>query len=290
MPTHLRNSILLATDQQRSVLSALNEHRPRSIAYAPYGHRPRENGLLSLLGFNGELPDPLTGCYHLGNGYRQFNPVLMRFNSPDSWSPFGDGGLNAYGYCGGDPRNREDRSGHASGWVYSLLGKTSPKKLAFVQSFNSSDVELFQPKIKKMDFSIANLSSVNEQPGKITKFGATAKNNRVTIQTTVEVDNVIYESSRSVSGIKKTNQSYKYIVGNERITSISLRPNSIEKPDLSKIQSKINRDGSASAAKVSKAQNKIRLNYYLFHKENSTRGAGYTNAYYSGFHGKGPIF
>jgi hypothetical protein len=40
-----------------------------------------ENGLLSLIGFNGEPPDALTGHYHLGNGYWQFNPVLMRSNS-----------------------------------------------------------------------------------------------------------------------------------------------------------------------------------------------------------------
>ncbi|EXF92242.1 hypothetical protein HK44_015155 [Pseudomonas fluorescens HK44] len=92
MSTHSRKTILLATDQQRSVLIALDENRPHPIAYTPYGHRPHGNGLLSLLGFNGEMPDPLTGHYHLGNGYRQFNPVLMRFNSPDSWSPFGKGG------------------------------------------------------------------------------------------------------------------------------------------------------------------------------------------------------
>jgi RHS repeat-associated protein len=111
MPTHSRKTILLATDQQRSVLSALDEHPPRSIAYTPYGHRPRENGLLSLLGFNGELPDPRTGCYHLGNGYRQFNPVLMRFICPDRFSPFGKGGLNAYAYCEGDPSNKVDPTG-----------------------------------------------------------------------------------------------------------------------------------------------------------------------------------
>ncbi|EGH35731.1 hypothetical protein PSYJA_44541, partial [Pseudomonas syringae pv. japonica str. M301072] len=39
----------------------------------------------------------MTGHYLLGNGYRAFNPVLMRFNSPDSLSPFGEGGVNAYG-------------------------------------------------------------------------------------------------------------------------------------------------------------------------------------------------
>ncbi|MEH6351366.1 RHS repeat-associated core domain-containing protein [Pseudomonas sp. 3JA] len=103
---------LLTTDQQRSVLHALNATQPYALAYTPYGHRPPENGLLSLLGFNGERPDPETGHYLMGNGYRAFNPVLMRFNSPDSLSPFGEGGLNAYVYCGGDPVNRSDPTGH----------------------------------------------------------------------------------------------------------------------------------------------------------------------------------
>ncbi|WP_256577991.1 RHS repeat-associated core domain-containing protein [Pseudomonas sp. Irchel s3h17] len=103
---------LLATDQQRSMLAILDATRPHHLAYTPYGHRIPENGLLSLLGFNGEQPDPVTGHYLLGNGYRAFNPVLMRFNSPDSWSPFGKGGLNGYAYCVGDPVNIEDPSGH----------------------------------------------------------------------------------------------------------------------------------------------------------------------------------
>ncbi|WLH45860.1 RHS repeat-associated core domain-containing protein [Pseudomonas beijingensis] len=103
---------LLATDQQRSVLRALDATQPHPLAYTPYGHRAPENGLLSLLGFNGERPDPVTGHYLLGNGYRAFNPVLMRFNSPDSLSPFGEGGLNAYAFCVGDPVNRTDPSGH----------------------------------------------------------------------------------------------------------------------------------------------------------------------------------
>jgi RHS repeat-associated protein len=120
MPTYSRTTILLATDQQRSVINALKANRPQPIAYTPFGYRPAENGFLSLLGFNGEQADTLTGHYHLGNGYRQFNPVLMRFNSPDSWSPFGEGGLNAYGYCGGDPRNKVDQTGHAWGFMKTL--------------------------------------------------------------------------------------------------------------------------------------------------------------------------
>ena len=112
---------LLATDQQRSVLNVLDVVRPHPLAYSPYGHRPTGNGLLSLLGFNGERPDPVTGCYLLGNGYRAFNPVLMRFNSPDSWSPFGKGGLNAYAYCVGDPVSRGDPTGHVWKWLKPLI-------------------------------------------------------------------------------------------------------------------------------------------------------------------------
>ncbi|VVN46076.1 RHS repeat-associated core domain-containing protein [Pseudomonas fluorescens] len=103
---------LLATDHQRSVLHSVEAPTSSFFAYTPYGHRPSD-GLLGLPGFNGERPAPLTRHYLLGNGYRAFNPVLMRFNSPDSWSPFGDGGFNAYAYCAGEPINRSDRTGHA---------------------------------------------------------------------------------------------------------------------------------------------------------------------------------
>jgi RHS repeat-associated protein len=106
---------LLATDQQRSVLHILNANsQPKPIVYSPYGHRHPENGWLGLLGFNGERPDPVTGYYLLGNGYRAYNPVLMRFNSPDNMSPFGKGGFNSYGYCSSDPINQTDPTGHAT--------------------------------------------------------------------------------------------------------------------------------------------------------------------------------
>jgi RHS repeat-associated protein len=112
---------LLATDRQRSVLHALTATHPHPLAYAPYGHRSAQSGLLSLLGFNGERPDPVTGHYLLGNGYRAFNPVLMRFNSPDNWSPFGEGGPNAYAYCMGDPVNFSDSTGHVLTAIQALI-------------------------------------------------------------------------------------------------------------------------------------------------------------------------
>jgi len=113
---------LLATDGQRSVLAARTTGQRDDAAYSPYGHR-QSPASVGRLGFNGELPESATGHYLLGNGYRGYNPQLMRFNQPDSWSPFGAGGLNAYAYCVGDPVNRRDPTGHAS-WG-SVLGMTA---------------------------------------------------------------------------------------------------------------------------------------------------------------------
>jgi RHS repeat-associated protein len=135
-------STLLATDLQRSVLHTLTgDQQQHPIAYSPYGHRQAESGLTSLLGFNGERPDPVTGHYLLGNGYRAFNPVLMRFNRPDSWSPFGKGGLNPYAYCLGDPVNFGDPTGR-SRWsdLISRLktaGLMAPKALPKANSANA---------------------------------------------------------------------------------------------------------------------------------------------------------
>jgi RHS repeat-associated protein len=106
---------LLATDQQRSVLTLLDAKRPHAFAYMPYGYCFAGSGLLSLLsllGFNGERVDPVTGRYLLGNGYRAFSPELMCFTSPDSLSPFGDGEVNAYAYCLRNPVSLCDPTGH----------------------------------------------------------------------------------------------------------------------------------------------------------------------------------
>lgn len=106
------STALIAPDRSNSVLAMIAPGQNAFVAYSPYGHRANTALLPGLPGFNGEHPDPLTGHYLLGNGYRAFNPVLMRFNSPDSLSPFGEGGLNGYAYCQGDPVNRSDPSGH----------------------------------------------------------------------------------------------------------------------------------------------------------------------------------
>ena len=106
--------VLLATDSKQSVSSEIAAGQfPNDIAYSTYGQRTASSAVVSALSFNGQLTEPATGWQLLGNGYRAFNPVLMRFNSPDDLSPFGEGGLNGYAYCHGDPVNRSDPTGHS---------------------------------------------------------------------------------------------------------------------------------------------------------------------------------
>jgi RHS repeat-associated protein len=152
-------SRLLANDQQRSVLAILDVTRCHHLTYTPYGHRIPENGLLSLLGFNGERPDPVTGHYLLGNGYRAFNPVLMRFNSPDSWSPFGEGGLNAYAYCVGDPVNQEDRSGHMQ------RPNTRPPNSPRPNSPLSSNANSYSPLTSRAPRSSTSMGELTQSTG-----------------------------------------------------------------------------------------------------------------------------
>ncbi|WP_432214450.1 RHS repeat-associated core domain-containing protein [Pseudomonas mosselii] len=84
--------------------------KPTCISYGPYGDRtPRANTPVS--GFTGQPCEQHLSWYLLGNGYRAYNPMIMRFHSPDGLSPFGRGGLNTYAYCHGDPINFHDRSG-----------------------------------------------------------------------------------------------------------------------------------------------------------------------------------
>ena len=103
--------MLLATTLESTPIQAISAATRQSFVFSAYGHRQPSSGPPSL-GYNGERFVALTGHYLLGNGYRAYNPVLMRFNSPDSLSPFGKGGVNAYVYCGADPVNRVDPSGH----------------------------------------------------------------------------------------------------------------------------------------------------------------------------------
>ncbi|MEB5931933.1 hypothetical protein MXL15_06935 [Pseudomonas mosselii] len=92
-------------DHQRSPFGGSTFSR----TYTPYGANGVTGG--PKLGFCGQPRDSLTSNYPLGSGHRHYSPGMCRFQSPDLLSPFGEGGLNAYGYCAGDPINKWDPSG-----------------------------------------------------------------------------------------------------------------------------------------------------------------------------------
>lgn len=117
-PTDLNNSVwlrtvLLATDSSHTIINEVVDGKNNAISYCAYGEQSAQRDVVGKLGFNGQLREANISWYLLGKGYRAYNPRLMRFHSPDSWSPFGGGGLNAYMYCVGDPINRSDPTGHA---------------------------------------------------------------------------------------------------------------------------------------------------------------------------------
>lgn len=85
----------------------------RRMNFTPWGEAPLASlgALKTGTGYNGQRFDPITGAYHLGNGYRAYQPQARGFIQPDNWAPFGPAGLNDRAYCGGDPVNRLDPSG-----------------------------------------------------------------------------------------------------------------------------------------------------------------------------------
>ncbi len=171
---------LLATDQQTSVLHSVSTTQSAPHTYTPYGHRPMENDLLSVLGFNGERPDALTGYYLLGQGYRAFNPVLMRFNSTDSLSPFGEGGINTYAYCSADPINKHDPNGHIGrgwGWGWGIVKKALSNGL-----FRKTEYAYNFHDIKNTPRAVKNIIKLS--PGKdLVSLAATNKSLKTIIDT-----------------------------------------------------------------------------------------------------------
>ncbi|WP_166367074.1 RHS repeat domain-containing protein [Pseudomonas akapageensis] len=102
---------LLLTDAANSVIGESDAGGVQTANYSAYGERAGDNGLDSLLAFNGEARDKAFGWYLLGRGYRAYNPSLMRFHSPDSLSPE-ESGINPYLYCLGNPITWRDPTGH----------------------------------------------------------------------------------------------------------------------------------------------------------------------------------
>lgn len=121
---------LLASDFQASVLASHGHGALQLFMYTGYGY-VNAGALMPIASFSGKRLDSSSGCYQLGNGYRSYNPRLMRFHSADNLSPFAAGGLNAYAYCKNNPVNYFDPSGHMrlTALVPDFLPDTLKKRL-----------------------------------------------------------------------------------------------------------------------------------------------------------------
>ncbi|MBF8776051.1 RHS repeat-associated core domain-containing protein [Pseudomonas fulva] len=107
-----------------------------SPAFTPFGYgRPLCNVHMA---FVGEVLDPASSAYLLGNGRRAYSPLLMRFRSPDPLSPMGAGGPNCYAYCANDPVNFTDPSGHAP-----LRPRTVNSEASLVQHYAARGANAF---------------------------------------------------------------------------------------------------------------------------------------------------
>jgi len=114
-----RQTLLYGTDAQGSVVAGAGRQAVLPV-YGAWGSRGTD-GAPGRTGFAGEVREPRTDLYSLGS--RLYSPRLRRFLSADPLSPFGDGGLNRYAYCGGDPVNRIDPTGNSwLDWLGAALG------------------------------------------------------------------------------------------------------------------------------------------------------------------------
>ncbi|NWC81122.1 RHS repeat-associated core domain-containing protein [Pseudomonas putida] len=131
-----------------------------TCAYTAYGFAVSGK---SRIGFNGEFREPVSGLYHLGNGHRTFSPTLMRFLSPDNFSPFRQGGLNTYAYCLGDPINLTDPQGTSP----FLKGVAKTLKNIFIPG--DIPIEQFSPTRKRLHEQVDTSSQWGQATAAINK-------------------------------------------------------------------------------------------------------------------------
>lgn len=121
-------------------------------SYTAYGYSL--NWPIPSVGFNGERHDGTLQAYALGNGHRFYSPIFMRFHSPDGLSPFGQGGLNAYCYCEGDPINSSDPSGQMKSMKTGLTAEF--KRLGIPSAFKPGVKKYFENRSEAYSLGIGN--------------------------------------------------------------------------------------------------------------------------------------
>ncbi len=153
-------ALLLLSNANLSVIGELDRDGLRRTTYGAYGESTTTAQHQCTLGFNGEQRELATGWYLLGNGYRAYDPELMRFHCPDNLSPFDAGGLNAYMYCLGNPIGYRDPTGHISSESWTGIGFATLVSLKLVWALKLSIGIILAPATAGLSMGIAVASAV----------------------------------------------------------------------------------------------------------------------------------
>ena len=98
-------------------------------------------GLNNPFRYRGYVYDTETGWYYLQSRY--YNPELCRFVSADVYLSTGQGvlGHNAFAYCGNNPVNMSDETGHWPKWLEDAVSWVNDKIVQPAKEFVSAVVE-----------------------------------------------------------------------------------------------------------------------------------------------------
>jgi len=171
MSTQQRTPALFTSDQSATTLGVIGEGYNDFVTYSPFGYQ-RSSDNWVWPGFNGQRLERPLQIYLLGHGYRAYRSALNRFDSPDDLSPFGEGGLNAYAYCKGDPINMTDPSGHAG--VATLLKRYKNPKIPKITSITLHPTLMPQP-APKIQIITARVNDTNMPWRRVLDSGENAR-------------------------------------------------------------------------------------------------------------------
>ena len=178
--TNLQGDVVAILDSNGAVM--VNYHYDAyGVLLQTGGTMATTLGILNPLTYRGYVYDHETGLYYLQSRY--YNPEIKRFISPDAFVSTGQGlmGYNMFAYCGNNPVNYSDPTGHAC--IPVLISALIAITIAITKS-----VFLAQESIRVIN----ELSSLPEPSADITEsFRKTLRDNANTVKQTTRNEGIV---------------------------------------------------------------------------------------------------